>query len=161
MFAGKEHIRGTTLVELAITVALLGILMAMAVPSLTKHLPAIRFRGDIRDVASVFRLARMRAVAEGVQYGIFIDADESPAQYVFFSDDNLDETYNPGSDGALLTRELYKKSQIRHVSFTSAVAIFKTDGSSNGGWLSMGLAGRSDTVMVDVLPSTGRVKIIR
>jgi prepilin-type N-terminal cleavage/methylation domain-containing protein len=161
MFIVKGNARGMTLVELAIVVALLGILMAMAGPSLTRHLPTIRFRGDVRDVASSFRLARMRAVAEGVQYGIFIDADESPAQYVFFEDDNLDETYQSGSDGVVFTQELFKKSQIRHVNFANDVAIFKPDGSSNGGWLSMGLPERSDTVMVDVLPSTGRVKIIR
>jgi Tfp pilus assembly protein FimT len=150
-----------TLAELAIVVALLGILMAMAVPSLTKHLPTIRLRGDIRDLASAFRLARMRAVAEGVQYGVFIDADQSPAEYILFVDEDVDEAYDPGSDTVAFTRELFKKSEIRHVNFTGDVAIFKTDGSSNGGWFSMGLAGRSDTVTVDVLPSTGRVKIIR
>jgi len=161
MFTGKENIRGTTLVELAITVALLGILMAMAVPSMTRHLPTIHLRGDVRDVASVFRLARMRAVAEGVQYGIYIDDGQTPAEYVYFADDNQDEAYNPGADEVIYTRQMFKKTRFREVSFAGDTVIFKTDGSSNGGWLSMGLVGRSDSVTVDVLPSTGRVKIMR
>jgi prepilin-type N-terminal cleavage/methylation domain-containing protein len=161
MLTAKGHQSGMTLAEMAIVVALLGILMSMAVPTMTKHLPTIRFRGDVRDVASVFRLARMRAVAEGVQYGVFIDDDASPAQYVYFTDENLDETYNPGADDVILTRQLFDKTLIRQVTFAGDTAIFKTDGSSNGGWLSMGISGRSDTVTVDVLPSTGRVKITR
>jgi len=153
--------RGMTLAELAIVVALLGLLMAMAVPSLARHLPAIRLRGDVRDVASAFRLARMRAVAEGIQYGVYIDDGRIPAQFVYFVDENLDEIYNPGADEVIYARELYSRTQFREVTFTDDVAIFKTDGSSNGGWLSMGLPQRSDSVTVDVLPSTGRVKIVR
>lgn len=161
MFAAKKQNRGMTLAELAIVVALLGILMAMAVPSLTKHLPTIRLRGDVRDVASAFRLARMRAVAEGVQYGIYLDDSQTPVQYVFFVDENQDETFNPGADGVIYAREMFRKTRFREVNFADHAAIFKTDGSSNGGWLSMGLAERSDSVTVDVLPSTGRVKILR
>jgi len=161
MFIFKEQNRGMTLAELTIVVALLGILMSMAVPSMTRHLPAIRLRGDVRDVASAFRLARMRAVAEGVQYGVYIDGGQTPAEYVYFVDDNQDEAYNPGADEIIYTRQMFKKTRFRGVGFAGDTAIFKTDGSSNGGWLSMGLAGRSDSIMVDVLPSTGRVKIMR
>jgi len=150
-----------TLAELAIVVALLGILMTMAVPSMTKHLPIIRLRGDVRDVASAFRLARMRAVAEGVQYGVYIDDSQTPAEYVYFADENLDEIFNPGVDEVIYTRQMFRKTSIRGNNFAGDTAIFKTDGSSNGGWLSMGLVGRSDSVAVDVLPSTGRVKIMR
>jgi prepilin-type N-terminal cleavage/methylation domain-containing protein len=161
MFAAKRENSGMTLAELAIVVALLGILMAMAVPSLTKHLPTIRLRGDVRDVASAFRLARMRAVAEGVQYGIYLDDSQTPAQYIYFIDQNQDETFNPGADDVVYARELFRKTRFREINFAAQAAIFKTDGSSNGGWLSMGLSERSDSVTVDVLPSTGRVKILR
>jgi len=161
MFAIKTDQRGTTLAELVMVLALFGILVALAVPSFIKVYPSIRLKGDTRDVTSVLKLARMRAVAEGVQYGIFLDETTSPDRYILFKDvDGDDDFYDP-PDEEVYTRDFYPKTVFRTVYFLHDVAIFKPDGSSNGGWVSLGVEGKEDSLMVDVLPSTGRVKVVQ
>jgi hypothetical protein len=69
--------------------------------------------------------------------------------------------YSEAADSTLYSAELYRKTEIGNVNFSDDVAVFYPDGSSNGGWVSLGLVGEGDSLVVDILPSTGRVKIIR
>jgi prepilin-type N-terminal cleavage/methylation domain-containing protein len=161
MLTSRKNIRGLTLVEMVVTIAIMSILAAVAAPNFIKHLPGIRVKGDARDVASVMRLARMRAVAEGIQYGVFLDGAWTPDRYVFFQDTNESNDWELGADEVILTKELYRKTVFHEVWFLHDVAIFRPDGSSNGGWVSLGLEEGADTLVVDILPSTGRVKVIR
>lgn len=156
-----KNTRGVTLVEMMIVVAIMGILASIAVPNFARHLPGIRLKGDVRDVASVFRLARMRAVAECRHYGVYLDDGSTPPAYALFRDIDENGVYNEIADSTLFGAELYRKTEIGQVNLSDDVVIFYPDGSSNGGWVSMGLAGHSDSLVVDILPSTGRVKIVR
>ena len=161
MFALKGDTRGMTLAEIAVVLAIMGILAALAVPSFIKYLPGVKLKGDARNVASVSKLARMRAVAEGVQYGIFFDDGQTPVQFILFQDVNENEEFDISTDDVIFSQELYENTLFRRVDFANDVVIFKADGSSNGGWVSLGLEERSDSLVVDILPSTGRVKVIK
>ena len=153
--------RGVTLVEMTMVLVIMGILAALAVPSFIKYLPGIRLKGDARDVASVSKLARMRAVAEGALYGIYFDDQSTPPQFILFQDVDEDEELSVLVDEVVFSRELYRKTLFRQVNFPNNAAVFRADGTSNGGWISLGLLQRSDSLVVDILPSTGRVKVIR
>jgi prepilin-type N-terminal cleavage/methylation domain-containing protein len=152
--------RGVTLIEMMIVVVVMGILASIAVPNFARNMPGIRLKGDVRDVASVFRLARLRAVAECRHYGVYLDDGAAPPAYTLFHDSDEDGMYDV-ADSTLFSAELYKKTALGKVNFSDAVAVFYPDGSSNGGWVSMGLEGEPDSLVVDILPSTGRVKVIR
>ena len=160
LILGREN-RGLTLVEMVMTLAILGVLLALAVPSFVKYLPGIKLKGDVRDVASVMRLARMRAVAERAQYGVYFSVLAEPAQYTVFQDVNEDEDFQSGTDDVVFSRELNRRVVYRVVNFANDAAVFRADGTSNGGWISLGLSERADSLAVDILPSTGRVKVIR
>ena len=151
---------GVTLIEMMIVVVLMGILSAIAVPNFARNMPRIRLKGDARDVASVFRLARMRAVAECRHYGVYLDDSATPTAYKLFRDIDEDGVYDV-SDSTLSSAELYRRTAVGRISFSNDVAVFYPDGSSNGGWVSMGITGEDDSLVVDILPSTGRVKVIR
>jgi prepilin-type N-terminal cleavage/methylation domain-containing protein len=153
--------RGITLAEMMIVVVIMGILASIAVPNLARNIPRIRLKGDARDVASVFRLARMRAVAECRHYGVHFNDGQTPPEYALFHDTDKDGVYNVAADSTLFSAALYRKTQITEVNFSDDVAIFYPDGSSNGGWISLGLVGEGDSLVVDILPSTGRVKVVR
>ena len=57
---------GFTLVELAITVLVLGILLAFSIPSLSALNQTQSLRGAAEDVAAQLRLARAKAIGTGV-----------------------------------------------------------------------------------------------
>ncbi|MFQ5780143.1 MAG: GspH/FimT family pseudopilin [Nitrospiria bacterium] len=55
--------KGYTLIELMVTVALIGVVATMAVPSFRETLPHIRLKGATRALATDLRFARAEAVA--------------------------------------------------------------------------------------------------
>ena len=70
--------KGITLIELMVTVAIIGIVVGIAIPSFTSYLPRLRLNGAARDLISDLRLARSLAVGENKQYKVVFDvANES------------------------------------------------------------------------------------
>jgi prepilin-type N-terminal cleavage/methylation domain-containing protein len=152
--------RGVTLLEMAIVLVVLGIFLALAVPRFVKTLPGMKLKGDTHNVVSVLRLARMRALTERAQYGVYFIAHGDLHRYIIFKDVNENERFNAEGDEIMFSRELYKRVLLRQVNFPDDVALFKANGTSNGGTITLGLSERSDSLVVDILPSTGRVKVI-
>jgi type IV fimbrial biogenesis protein FimT len=58
--------RGFSLVEMMVTLVLMAIAMATAIPAFTRYLHGNSVRGASLELAAHFRLARQRAVTEGV-----------------------------------------------------------------------------------------------
>jgi hypothetical protein len=103
----------------------------------------------------------MRAVAERAKYGVYFDEGETPPQFVLFQDVDEDEAFDDATDEIVFRQELYLRTRYHEVNFTDNVAVFRANGASNGGTISLGLSQGSDSLVVDILPSTGRVKVIR
>ena len=61
---------GFSLVELLITVALIGIVGAIAIPSIMQQLPKFNMRGASRDITAKLMMARLRAIQENKEYGV-------------------------------------------------------------------------------------------
>lgn len=62
MIACVKKKQGLTLIELAVTLAIIGVLVAAMTPSIGKWLSHYRIRGVAGDIAGCFRLAQMTAV---------------------------------------------------------------------------------------------------
>lgn len=62
--------KGFSLVELLITVALIGIAGAIAIPSIIQQLPKFHMRGASRDITAKLMMARLRAIQENKEYGV-------------------------------------------------------------------------------------------
>lgn len=58
--------RGFSLVEMMVTLVLMAIAMATAIPAFTRYLHGNSVRGASLELASHFRLARQKAVTDGV-----------------------------------------------------------------------------------------------
>ncbi len=66
--------KGFTLVELMITVAIIGIMTLIAVPAFQRHAINANLKSAARDIASDFLLLKGRAVSENTEYQIDFDA---------------------------------------------------------------------------------------
>jgi prepilin-type N-terminal cleavage/methylation domain-containing protein len=66
---------GFTMVEMSVTVAILGILAAIAVPSFIKLMPRIRLGNATQTLANELAMARMSAIAKSVDGEVVFNKD--------------------------------------------------------------------------------------
>ena len=76
--------KGMTIMELMITVAIIGIVAAMAVPRFSIAYERIKFRAANREITSKIRLARSFAVSTKEQHGVYFDP--TSLSYTLFKD---------------------------------------------------------------------------
>lgn len=76
---------GFTLMELMVTIAIVGITAAIAIPSVISYLPKHRMSGGTRDIYSAMQYARMRAVKEKTR--VVINFNAGTDSYTVFIDD--------------------------------------------------------------------------
>lgn len=72
----RSHDDGFTLIEMAFTLALAGILMTLGLFTLRGYLLSARERGTATDVRSTLRMAGERALAEGRTYCVKFTASQ-------------------------------------------------------------------------------------
>ena len=76
---------GFTLMELMVTIAIIGVTAAIAIPSVISYLPKHRMNGATRDVYSAMQYARLRAVKEKTH--VVINFNAGADSYDVFIDD--------------------------------------------------------------------------
>ncbi len=67
---------GYTVIELLAVVAVVGIVSAMALPSIEGSLAAHRFKGDARAISHLVALAKLRAAARFTRARVYVDVPE-------------------------------------------------------------------------------------
>ena len=79
---------GLTVLELMIAVGIIGILTAIAVPSIINWLPNYSLKAAARDLVLNMQKARMQAVKENKKIKIRFDSSIKPGFYYFDTDNN-------------------------------------------------------------------------
>ncbi len=115
MHTQPEYIKGFTLLELMVTVAIAGILVGVAIPSFTSIIASTRLTTAANELVTALNLARSEAVKRGIQvtvtrkgstlylwesgWDVFVDSDSSNA----FNDDGDATLCETGEDCLLRT----------------------------------------------------------
>ena len=95
---------GFTLIELAVIIAIVGVLAGIAVPSFVGWLPKYRLSSSADDIQSLVQNARLRAVKENAHVAVLFDPDNDglDVDYLAFVDNN--SNWNMDAGEALVAR---------------------------------------------------------
>lgn len=98
--------KGFTLIELLVTVALIAILMAVAVPSLTTFARNAELTSFSNTMLATMNAARGEAMKRG-RYAMVVPADGTnwSSGWIVFVDVNRTQAFESASDFSILTRE--------------------------------------------------------
>jgi type IV fimbrial biogenesis protein FimT len=121
--------KGFTLTELTVTLALMGIMSAISIPSYFSWLPRHRLQTSVRHIYDDMNMARSRAVKTNADIGIQFNT--SNENYRIFIDANQNQSFDTG-DTVLSTGTLENDVDITGSTFTSHTYGFNSRGMSAG-----------------------------
>jgi prepilin-type N-terminal cleavage/methylation domain-containing protein len=156
--------RGFTVLELTIVAVVVGIATTLAVPRFGQVMQKLKFKTEGKDVVSTLRLARSSAVSQREQFGVYFDCQLN--EYILFYDraNPASFSFDPSQDSVISTKGFSKNVHLAYTSFPGFAVIFQPNGSaSNSGYVSLYSSSEDHyigTMAIDVLGSTGRVKLV-
>jgi type IV fimbrial biogenesis protein FimT len=150
---------GFTLVELMITLVVVGILLATALPQLETFTKNNRLAGQTNELIAAIQLARAEAVKRGVNTVVCASTDQASCSgnnadwvsgWLVFSDFDLDNTVDAGADATLceatedcVMRTVTALSYDTAATGSAAILRFLPTGlASNGGNVTIDLVAR-------------------
>lgn len=157
---GKRTQKGITIVELLTTVAIIGIVAAMAVPRFQIAFERIKFRSANRDITSSLRLARSYAVSTKAQHGVHFDATD--LSYTLFKDlVNTGAMVFEVGDSVIRVDTLPIEFNFLAADNISGSIVFRPNGSTAGTVNVVSMAATPDLVGIhqhSILGATGRIE---
>ena len=166
MFSKLSNKSGFTLIELMITVVIIGIVAAMVAPTFDTAIKRNKYKGETKQIVSMLRTARSKAIAEKTPMGITYDYEE--AKLIMFKEMSSPTNYK--MDWGIDT----VKMEMQFDSATAMGGAYLTSTFSNEAlmYLPNGSASESGTIdysyfsgevycnsTLSVLASTGRAKV--
>jgi type II secretion system protein H len=144
--------RGFTLIELMVTIAVFGILAAIAIPNFQTYMQQRRLNGAARQVMSDLMAARMKAVNENRGVRVFFFSNH---QYRICDDADGNGTVSDG-EGTVETKNV--QTNYSDVTFSAVTAnpSFSRNGTASGTTVTLTSPAGTQSVVVAL---TGRVRI--
>ena len=147
--------KGITLIELLIIVAIIGIILGTGIPVLLKSLqPDLQLSSVLRDLVSDLRWSQQTAITEQIYSGLTFSTVVSPHQY---------QIVKYGSDEEIIEvireKELPSEISFSQINFTDQKVMFNPYGAAKEGGTIVLISTENKTGTIEVRPS-GFAKII-
>jgi len=146
--------------ELMITVVIIGIVAAMAVPRFQIAYERIKFRAATREITSKIRLARSYAVSTKEQHGVYFDP--TTLSYILFKDlVNTSAMKYDAGDSIISLDTLPVVFSFLGTDDVNNSIVFRSNGSTSGTLNVVTLAVTPDIIGVHqhtILAATGRIE---
>ncbi len=154
--------KGFTLIEISVTVILIGLLALLSKNPMKNYLRRLEFQNSVKNIKRLIQTAQSRAMANpNVHVGVFFDTTSNAQKALVFIDktDPTTYSYSGSSDPTYLQPEVLKKgTSFQTLSGYPPEIIFRADGSAYKS-LKIILTNSILKDTIDVLASTGRVRI--
>ncbi len=154
--------RGMTLIELLATVAVIGIIAALAVPRFQIAYERINFRAANREITSKIRLARSYAVSTKEQHVLYIDPTN--LSYTLFKDVvNTPAMQYDAGDSVISVDTLPYGFNLISTDVASGSIVFRSNGSTAGTYSIITMCSTVDLVGIHqhtILAATGRIETL-
>lgn len=148
----RLNIKGVTLVELLVTMAILGILATITVPSLSSWYSGYSLRAAARKIAITLELAKMKAISRNLEHRVEFDVNNNT-----FRISRKNPT--PPPDWIPETDYMDLPSGITIANITNPQdKEFNPDGTSSSGGIYLQNSS-GDQYSITLTTTTGRVKI--
>ncbi len=156
-----RRLRAFTLLELLITLTIIGILGAAAAPGVSRWIEEYRMKAASRQLMSDLQFARMKAVADNVQYQVYFN----PANNQYWV-----QGWNPATalwNQVGATRQLANAASMAYEA--GVVLVFANNADQSVTFTPMGLATAAIAASLSstnyqnnvVVTTTGRVQIVQ
>lgn len=152
----RRSVRGFTLTELMIVVTIMGVLMAVSTPALSRYYSNWRLNGAAAQMAMSLRAARTTAVDKDIDTVFLFDKDAG--QYHILEDSNGNGDADAGERESSV-QDLPKGVSIDDFTVPQASVTFNSKGSTQDGGVIV-MKGRGGYEMqVRVYSGTGNVQV--
>lgn len=151
----RRGVRGFSLTELMIVISILGLLLAVSTPALSRFAASWRLNGAAAKMAMSLRAARSAAVSKNIDVVFVFDQDAG--EYHFIEDSNGNGVAD-GGERETSVQDLPKGVEIDDFTVPQTTITFTSKGSTaDGGTIVM--SGGGNQVQIRVYSGTGNVAV--
>ena len=151
---------GFTMIEMAIVAVLVGVLATLAVPMFTRTLPRLKCHAEARNLLSAVRVARSRAIAENIQYGVYFDTNART--YIIFKDIVNQTQYRYNGGDSIVMGPVALDANIVYTGITfsgNSIVMLPTGAASETGTVGVNTSCGDTPYTISVLAATGKTRL--